>query len=591
MGEEEESGGVRALRAWAGEAIGRAKALLPELETVARPSRVHDDTIAELDALSRLLDHDPELRSAVTVWLGGALTLRHAAGGGTPEDRERAHRLIRDARDPATECGAAVCAEDRRWAALFRLTHLMPFQEMLGGLSPEPDITAVFDMVRREGQSGMALLAAEVQELVIEAAELPLPPVFLGQLRQLRELHAHPSADGIADLFAGFLPDNGPPGAEQLRQRMTDLLSTLSGGAGAPSGSGTASGSGQATSDARPTPDAPNPSGTAPAGADTPGLPTPDEFRRMLAALQAVNTTSIDFVDHTGGGDPAALDQQLGRLRQALDGFPDGMPGRDAVEGMMTMLLNVSEGAGGTLEDQEAGLAHARTISDYFRRKSGGSFPMADGLAVMADVTDLVSEVQTAGQTEDVERLRGVLPKIEALVDTLPEDHDFRAIALIGRAMARTMLGRFTMDRELVLRGLDDFEEGKTAAEHSRLPIGDHLVDMYPNLAAARAYLTGDTTDIPDREVPPPGASANQLHSAASRLEVRFFCTAAVADRQGRVDPSIAAFVEWCLREWERDRAVRGGSGAGAAQQGRGAASLGRCQVMATPARYASSAH
>ncbi|MFI9250577.1 hypothetical protein [Streptomyces sp. NPDC053069] len=31
--------------------------------------------------------------------------------------------------------------------------------------------------------------------------------------------------------------------------------------------------------------------------------------------------------------------------------------------------------------------------------------------------------------------------------------------------------------------------------------------------------------------------------------EVRFFCTAAVADGEGRVDPSIRALVEWCLRE------------------------------------------
>lgn len=30
--------------------------------------------------------------------------------------------------------------------------------------------------------------------------------------------------------------------------------------------------------------------------------------------------------------------------------------------------------------------------------------------------------------------------------------------------------------------------------------------------------------------------------------EVRFFCTAAVADDEGRVDPSIATFVGWCLR-------------------------------------------
>lgn len=31
--------------------------------------------------------------------------------------------------------------------------------------------------------------------------------------------------------------------------------------------------------------------------------------------------------------------------------------------------------------------------------------------------------------------------------------------------------------------------------------------------------------------------------------EVRFFCTAAVADEEGQVDPSIAVLVEWCLRE------------------------------------------
>ncbi|AZK92958.1 MULTISPECIES: TRAFAC clade GTPase domain-containing protein [Streptomyces] len=31
--------------------------------------------------------------------------------------------------------------------------------------------------------------------------------------------------------------------------------------------------------------------------------------------------------------------------------------------------------------------------------------------------------------------------------------------------------------------------------------------------------------------------------------EVRFFCTAAVADGEGRVDPSIASFVDWCLQE------------------------------------------
>ncbi|WP_245881758.1 hypothetical protein [Streptomyces milbemycinicus] len=161
MGDEGESGGVQAVRTWAGEAIGRARALLPAPGTVAKASRAHDDSVTELDALSRLLDHDPELRASVTLWLGGALTLRHGVGGGTPEDRERAHGLLRDVRDPATKTGAAASIEDRRWAALFLLTHAMPLQEMLGGLSPEPDATAMFDMIRREGPSGMVAFAAE----------------------------------------------------------------------------------------------------------------------------------------------------------------------------------------------------------------------------------------------------------------------------------------------------------------------------------------------------------------------------------------------------------------------------------------------
>ncbi|MDW6056830.1 hypothetical protein SAZ11_00275 [Streptomyces sp. FXJ1.4098] len=79
-----ESGGVQALRAWAGEAIERAKALLPTPGTVAKASRAHDDSVNELDALTRLLDHDPGLRSSVTLWLGGALTLRHGVGAGRP---------------------------------------------------------------------------------------------------------------------------------------------------------------------------------------------------------------------------------------------------------------------------------------------------------------------------------------------------------------------------------------------------------------------------------------------------------------------------------------------------------------------------
>ncbi|KAK1185582.1 CHAT domain-containing protein [Streptomyces sp. NBS 14/10] len=576
MGDEGESGGVQALRAWAGEAIGRAKALLPTPGTVAKPSRAHDDAVTELDALTRLLDHDPELRSSVTLWLGGALTLRHGVGGGTPEDRERAHGLLRNVRDPATSIGAATSTEDRRWAALFLLTHAMPLQEMLGGLSPEPDATAMFDMIMREGPNGIAAFAAELQELVTEAAELPLPPETLGQLRQVRDLYASPSAGGIADLFTSLMPDDGFPGNAHLRQKMTDLLTTMTGGAGPTSGTGTAPGTGsdntgdtRATRDPSHKADAPAPSAEAPAGASA--MPrTPDDIRRLIAAWQAVNTTSVDFVNHVGGGDPAALNQQLGRLRDALDGLPDGMADKDALGGLMALLLNVSDGAGGTLQDQALGLAHIQTVTDYLRRKSETSIPMADGLAIMADVMGLITDVRTAAQAEDVKGLRDLLPKAEALADTVPEDHDIRFIVLIARAMARLMLGRHTMDRDLLLRGLADFEEGRTAARNSSLPIGyEELEALVPDLATLRSYLTDDTTTvIPDRDVPPPDAPADQLHTAANRLGMRYGLTKDPADleatittlerlrehvRQGRA-PRVAAESLWSLAESYRAR-------------------------------------
>ncbi|MEU2712825.1 CHAT domain-containing protein [Streptomyces sp. NPDC007205] len=603
MGEEEESGGVQALRAWAGEAVGRVKALLPAPDTVVKPSRAHDDSVTELDALSHLLDHDPPLRSSVSLWLGGALTLRHAAGGGTPEDRDRARGLLRDVRDPATRTGAAASVEDRRWAALFLLTHAMPLQEMLGGLAPEPDATAMFDMIMREGPRGMAAFAAELQELVTDAAELPLPPETLRHLRQVRDLYARPSADGMADLFDSLIPDDGLPGTDQMRQMMGTWLTTMTGGTGPKSGtgtmngpgtksgsgstnnpgttngpspksgSGTKSGSGAApgagprVGDAHATP---APSGRSPADAGTPAGPrTPEDFRRLIAAWQAVHTTSVDFLDHAGGGDPAALDQQLGRLREALDGLPDGMPGKDALQGQMAMLLNLSDGAGGTLQDQALGVAHTRTVTDYFRRQSERSVPMADGFAIMADALDLMTDVRAAGQAEDVERLSDLLPRAEALADTVPEDHDFRAIALATRAMARLVLGWLTKERELLLRGFADFEDARTAAAHSSLPIGDEELEaMMPALSAMRSYLDGDTTNLPDGDVPPPDAPADQLHTAANRLGIRYSVTEDPADldaaidtlerlrehiRQGRA-PRVAAQSLWTLAESYRAR-------------------------------------
>ncbi|GHC81044.1 CHAT domain-containing protein [Streptomyces flavofungini] len=578
MGEEAESGGVQAVRAWAGEAVERARALLPDPGTAARPLRAHDESVAELDALSHLLDHDPELRGSVTVWLGGALTLRHGVGGGTPADRERAHTLLRDVRDPATRVGASARAEDRRWAALFLLTHALPLQDMLGGLAPEPDATAFFDMIMRAGPSGVAAFSAEVQELVAEAAELPLPPETRTHLRQVRDLQAQPSAEGLTELFTNLMPDDGAPGSDQLRQMMTKLLGAMGGAAGPSAGAGTAARADTGTRDV-PNPgetagaSAPGPATAAPVGGDTPPAPrTPEDFRRLLAAWQAVNTTSVDFVNHAGGGDPAALNQQLKRLREAQDGLPDGMQDQDALEGLMSILLSVADGAGGTLQDQALGLAHTQTVTDYLRRKSEGSFPRADLFATMADATALMAEIRTAGQAEDVDRLRALLPRAEALADAVPEDHDLRAVAVLTRAMARFLLAQSTKDKELLLGGLDDFEAAKAAAANSSLPFGgEELTALAPDIDTLRSCLTGDPAGIPDRVVPPPDAPADQLHSAANRLDMRHHLTKDPADldavittlerlrehiRDGRA-PRVAASSLWSLADSYRARWYR----------------------------------
>ncbi|MBE9500446.1 hypothetical protein IHE61_28045 [Streptomyces sp. GKU 257-1] len=81
----EETGGVAGLRAWAADAAERAKRLLlPAVRGGAVPSGAYDASVAELEQLAPLLDHDPGLRSTVRVWLGGALAARSLAGRGGP---------------------------------------------------------------------------------------------------------------------------------------------------------------------------------------------------------------------------------------------------------------------------------------------------------------------------------------------------------------------------------------------------------------------------------------------------------------------------------------------------------------------------
>ncbi|KOG47117.1 hypothetical protein ADK74_10745 [Streptomyces decoyicus] len=84
----------------------RVKRWIPAMGAGVVLPRAYETSIAELEQLAGLLDHDSGARSAVSVWLRGALAMRQFAGGGEPVDRERAERLLREVRDRGT----------RRWA-------------------------------------------------------------------------------------------------------------------------------------------------------------------------------------------------------------------------------------------------------------------------------------------------------------------------------------------------------------------------------------------------------------------------------------------------------------------------------------------
>ncbi|WP_431983547.1 CHAT domain-containing protein [Streptomyces qinglanensis] len=639
----EETGGVAGLRAWAADAAERAKRLLPAVRGGAVPSGAYDASVAELEELAGLLDHDPGLRSTVRVWLGGALAARSLAGCGGPGDRERAEALLRAARDRATEQGAAAGEEDRRWAAFFLLPLVSPLQVQPGASGGAPDLSAYAAWAARTGPAGMAQAVAELQTLTSEVLELPLPEDFLAQLRQMHRAATAPPGLSLSDLLATMMPA-GSPFAEQMRQTMENAFDAAGGSAGnttasaGPPGApdrGPGPGPGQDHGpDPTPGPDSASEQGRAPdpepgsrpdpgaspghsgaspgtgsppstertdtAGAATepgprppagpppppgpsadsvpppsspppppgPGL-TPDGIRRLTAAMDAVHATTWGLEDVLKSGDPEALDALLRRLRAVQDLPPPGPDPTDALESLRALLLTISPGVGGTYEDSSAGRAHLATLVGHFGSLAGKLPAGVGDPAVWGRAFALYTRVLAAGEAEDVHTLRELVAEAEALEESVPEDEPFRCVVLwaLGAAVAR--LGIVTGDRATVLRALPYIERGHGGV--SALPFADELpLPPLPDLDLLRAGLRGDPAPVREHVPPPSGASAEELHTAALDLALRFSLTRdpvlldaligrleRVRDRvrEGRA-PRIAADALWELAQAYRERGV-----------------------------------
>ncbi|MFE7569447.1 CHAT domain-containing protein [Streptomyces sp. NPDC057539] len=576
---DEESGGVAGLHAWVADAAERVKRLTPAMGAGVLPPGAHDASVAELDQLARLLDHAPGLRGAVSVWLGGALALRLTAGGGEPADRVRAEELLRGARDRGTALGATATEEDRRWAALFLVSLISPIQPQPGVFGAAPDLSAFVAWQKRAGLAGMASVMAEIEALTAEVLELPLPDEFLGELRRMRGVYSTPPGPEFSDLLMSMMPA-GDPYAGQLRQ----LMDRLFGMAGAP-GSGRADATGP-----RKTPDPESPPEPAPESPSEPDLssdpgPSPvagpppepgptithDDFRRLAAAMDAVNAASFGFDDLVKSGDPKALDELLRRLRSVQDDPPPGLDPTSALESLRALLLDISPVVGGTFQDRSAGRAHTESIVRHAEKIAESAPPGWEDPAVMGRAFAVYTRILAAGESEDVPALHDLVDEAEALEKSVPEGHPFRFMVLLALGAAYGRLGTVTRDKETLLRALPYMEKGMSGVRESRLPFADKLIPPYvPDLDLLRAGLTGGTTSVPDHVPAPPDASTENLYLSALDLATRFSLTRdpALLDtlidelervrdrvRDGKA-PRIAAEALWHLAQAYRERGL-----------------------------------
>lgn len=542
--EIEESGGVRALRAWVMAATKRALRLYPPGTPNADPD-VYDSSIAELQELLRLLEHDAELRATVTVQLGSVLTMRHLARGGVPQDRERARLLLREARDPRTETGAATDADDRRWAALVLLSLVMPIPLAGGGVGQDGFFN-MLDWRAYQEPEEMAAIAAEMPALLAEALELPLAPELHGRLQRMSTMIAAlPGPDGPGALrqFVDSLPE-GFPHADQMRL-MTDVLSEA----------------GRTAAGPKPAASAEDPAGPEPAAPPGPSGPQQGRARTSVAAdddpdvvaMDAMMPSVLDALAALRGGDPEALNRALRRLRAAHGKLPPGHEASVSIENFIGMLLQAGESVGGNLQDQSLGHEYVTALADQMQSFAAASTtPVTAEFAVAVRVYPLMSRIDAAYKAEDAATVRALLGELEALEADTPPDNGFRFQIQLALAQACLSLGNLTNDNDMRLRGADYHEQSLAAAAHAPAFIRESLSQHATAPDAVRARITGDPTLLQHATAAPPDASTSQRWDSAQSLMVRYTLTRDLPD----LDPLIAELRRVCddIRQGQRPR-------------------------------------
>ncbi|MFE9632005.1 CHAT domain-containing protein [Streptomyces sp. NPDC006463] len=509
---DEESGGVQALRAWAEEAAERAARLVGRGgEDYPVSAEEFDGSVAELSTLRNLLDHDRELLGRVTLVLGGLLATRHASGRGTPDDPERARRLLDEVRDPTTAAGERMTQEGRQWAAMFLLMvsgHAEPGRSA----GAPPDIWPVLDrsMAAKPGEA--AAEAERMAALAAEVGRLPVPPELRDRLGQMQDMLSYASRSDFSDpeTFLAMLPPGFPFG-DQLRT-LLGVMSSLPDAPDAPDAPG-ADAPDAPGADVPDSPDAPAPASEA--DSTFTGAP----LAALLGLSEALNT-----------GDPESLSRLLQRLGGHLDGLPPGDERSSEIENLIRMVLQTAGPLGGSRTDSGEALRQMGPVVEHFARQAVDD-PRAADITVAIHAFDLFTRMRAAEEAESEAEYLRLMGELDALESSTPAEHPFRWLIMLVHGNALTSLGERTGDNETIVRGLLQQEAALEGSSDADIVIPEaQLAAFREGLRAARAVL-GQTPDLMPAPAPPaPDASTGTRYLAAMTAGLRYSTTDDPAD-------------------------------------------------------------
>ncbi|GLF93393.1 CHAT domain-containing protein [Streptomyces yaizuensis] len=507
-----ESGGVRGVRAWAGDAAARADELLPG-SAAGRPTIEQvEAALRELLEVARFLgdgEADEPLRAALAYRRGALLALRGIGPAAVDGDLAEAEGLLRAARPvlrgrPGTDAARAA------------LYQFLAMRDRPGADGRPVDSATLLDWQLARGAEHFTERAGELVDLLVESAPAltELPDMIGGEEREqllryadlLRTVRAGgPEADAaLPDVFRE-LPE-GHPLREGLPPFLAALLAEASGDGGA-TDAPAATGSGGATDCG---------------AAEGPGVPSPEEQEAMLASvlnlfagfapdmvdspearrLRAVvddrlrsgtepGSAQMAFAAHASAlsrlttamseRDPAALDDALGILRGTIDTLPPDDPMVALLRHQQSMLLRMAARLGGSEDDQAAA-----------EQLSGDILPIGRAEAdAPVRLMSLHAAVQRAAGAADADALADLVHELEALSTECAEQPWLGPGVRMVLGEALMEQGRISGDPERTLAGVGRMEEELSAA----LPF-DALLPWQEGarigLSALRARLTDD---------------------------------------------------------------------------------------------------